>query len=606
MKSMYDIAMIGESMSGKSTWISALFKQDVYKKLNAKCETNESGQTKISVSYILMNPDENNLQVQNINWNIDNLINYDKSKEGNASMNSLLEILGVTNTLSTAKTPAAEQTDLEKYIQTYLNGAEYKSIVKGLSVEYVFDIINNKEINDMNLISYIEVSGPADTEIWEIIEKYGLDGVKIRDTRGFLDDSFTWFQKQDEKLQDERKNNDTILNENFEGTDPTEQGVQKLLDDRNIYGVDACMFMGIARSNSLNKEISKKYYGTLISYMLKNHPTFLTVRDQELTKILINQLSSENTIVYEEAYNKLKKDMFSDGFEPFKKLLKSFGLFEKSSNIRTTIAQKHYTELIIPDIPDRVKQKLLQKSEKIYRICVKETFSCALAKISEYYKNIESAEQCLKEIDNEFKKTLIKLYDEEFISGLSYGYPYYWNKHFRYNMEYLSNKVQGPYYGGLVGVYGGLTTWTIDGRVGQAAIDYLETAYGMRSILYDKIPDALEPAITRYIKTVLPNDTHSSAFSDAVNKMKQSIAVKLSQKLNSDYECLSCTYRMVKRENLASAQKCTCEELQAKPSYIGKYLPELKNCFPHENWTNNMFFVSVVKQMLWHLVDTKI
>ncbi len=606
MKNMYDIAVIGESMSGKSTWISALFKEDVYKILKAKCEENKCGQTKVPVSYILLNPSENSLQVQNIDWCTENLLTYERPTESETGVDELLNKLGITDILKTAKIPTDEQEDLEDRMLTYLNNSAYKNLVKSLPVDYVFGIINDKEINDMNLISCIEVSGPADTEIWESIKKYNLDGVRVRDTRGFLDDSLSWMQKQDEEVQNERKSSSTISNENFESTDSTERHIQNLLDNRNICGVDACVFMSIAGVNSLQKEAYKNLYGPLISYMLKNHPTLLTLRDDQLTRKLFEQAHSKDVLSYDKASTEIKADDFYAGFDALRELLESHGLFKKSSSIRTIVAQKHYTELLIPDIASTLRKKYPQEAEEIYRTGVKGSFACVLAKTSEYYQNIEDAEKCLKEINEEFKKTLIKLYDTEFISGLRYVYLNCWNSFFRYDMRYLSNKIQGPYFGGLVGVRGGLTTWINGRRVGDAAIDFLEAAYRMRDALYEKIPDALEPEINSYVKNILPGGTDSPDFSAAVNRMKQSIENKLSQMLNSDYEHLSCTYRMVKRSSLQAAQKQTCEELQAEPDYIGRYLAELKDCFTHENWKSDLHFTSIVKQMLWHLVETEI
>lgn len=49
----YNIAVIGESMVRKSTWIASLYENDVGKRLISMCMENTKRQTKICTRYIL-------------------------------------------------------------------------------------------------------------------------------------------------------------------------------------------------------------------------------------------------------------------------------------------------------------------------------------------------------------------------------------------------------------------------------------------------------------------------------------------------------------------------------------------------------------------------
>ena len=74
MKKLYDIVVIGESMSGKSTWISTLFKENFRKELKSICALNKEGQTKIPLYYFIEAPNKDILQVKSIGWNGETLV----------------------------------------------------------------------------------------------------------------------------------------------------------------------------------------------------------------------------------------------------------------------------------------------------------------------------------------------------------------------------------------------------------------------------------------------------------------------------------------------------------------------------------------------------
>ena len=73
MKDFYDIAVMGESMAGKSTWIASLFREDIAIKLSSISHDNTEGQTKIASRYNLLNPEQERLIIQSIGWDEEKL-----------------------------------------------------------------------------------------------------------------------------------------------------------------------------------------------------------------------------------------------------------------------------------------------------------------------------------------------------------------------------------------------------------------------------------------------------------------------------------------------------------------------------------------------------
>ena len=434
-----------------------------------------------------------------------------------------------------------------------------------------------------------------------MIQEHELDGVKIRDTRGFLDETE---DKMKEFLEESKKINnieEEERNSEFEEIDIKAEYLQKLLDDRGICGIDACIFMSVSNSNALSNRNNKAIYGPLIRNMLEKYPAFLTIRTDRLTERLADNSLYKDCIVKNEDGIFSNMGRFFTGFDALRQLLKEYGLFDKSKNYLTNIARNHYKELLLPELLPKDRSMDIDMDE-IYRKSVVGVFGEVLDGIQDYYRSIEKAEVCLKKLNGDYSNILKKLYDKDFDSNIffynqKWGYS---NSKFFYITRFLAQKVQGQYYGGMVGVYGGLTTWiTGEGRVGKAAIDFLETAYRVRKNLFFKIVEELEQEIRNYAEQIYKSDTDIQF---EIESIKKNMILKFERDIESDFERLSCTNRMVPRSYLKGAYEKTREELDVKVDKIGKFIPELENYFNDEIWKKDVFQISVVKTILWHLI----
>ena len=608
MKNLYDIAVVGESMAGKSTWISNLFEEDITKQLKSICELNQEGQTKIPVYYWLENSSKKNLGIKSIGWNLEQLTKTLKEKENQKYIQRLVDLLNLPTEFNL--TTEDVQGEIEDVLERYLHSDEYKVCIEALqTVDFISTVCNDSKIGELGIISFVEIYGAANVDVWKIIKDFGLDGVKIRDTRGFLDETEDKMHEFLESAkQNNRKENESIRNSQFEEVNKNDEYLQKLLDDRGIYGVDACVFMSVAGSNALSKKNNKSIYGPLIKNMLEKNPTFLVVRADKLTEIY----AGNPDISYEESISKgddgkyIQLGKFFTGFSDLRTLLKEYGLYDKSEDYRTDIARKHYKELILANIPlEDFTEEEMQDMGDIYRKSALGVFKEVLNGVQEYYKNIEEADRCLEALHGDHSEILKKLYDKEFDANifLHSGDWGYCNRKFYYVTKYLSNKVQGSYYGGMVGVYGGLTTWiTGQGRVGAAAIDFLETAYKLRKDLFSQLVDELDPEIKSYIQQRCENNVD---ISKEVKLAKQNLMMKFEKDIESNFERLSCTNRMIPRTYLKTAYDNTRKDLEVSYNYIGKYLPELKELFHDKRWDEDRHQMSVVKWLLWNLILLK-
>lgn len=609
MKNSYDIAVVGESMAGKSTWIANLFDEDITKQLKSICELNQEGQTKIPVYYWLENLRGKKLGVKSIGWNLELLSKTLKEEEKQKCVQRLIELLNLPTGFDLT-TEDDIQGEIEYILEKYLQSDEYMVCIEELqTVEFISTICNGSKIGELGIISYVEIYGAANADVWNMIKDFGLESVKIRDTRGFLDETEDKMQEFLESAkQNYRKENESIRNTQFDEVDKNDEYLQKLLDDRGIYGVDACVFMSVAGSNALSKKNNKRIYGPLIKNMLEKNPTFLVVRADKLTEIY----AGNSDISYEESISKgengkyIQLGKFFTGFSDLRALLKEYGLHEKSEDYRTDIARKHYKELVLANIPlEDFTETEMQEMGEIYRKSALGVFTEVLYGVQEYYKNIEEAERCLEALNRDHTEKLKKLYDKEFDSNifLHSGEWGYCNHKFYYVTKYLSNKVQESYYGGMVGVHGGLTTWiTGHGRVGAAAIDFLETAYKLRKDLHSQLVDELEPEIKSYIQQRCGNNID---ISQEVKLTKQNLMLKFDKEIEANFERLSCTNRMIPRKYLKTAYENTRKYLEVSHNYIGKYLPELKECFHDKKWEDDRHQMSVVKFLLWNLILLK-
>ena len=607
MKNSYDIAVIGESMAGKSTWISSLFRDDIGKKLGSEILKNTIGQTKITIRYILHNKEY--FGIGDIRCNCEHMAQCIKEKKSEKAVKIIKEVLKIPSECCSGK-----EEEIAEKLKKYFESDNYQHLLKSLCpFDLISKLANELSIGESGMISHIAISGPANDATIKILQDYHLEEITIRDTRGFLDESEEKMQEylNHVKREREKKESDkTVINPPTE-EEKKKQYLQQLLDDRDVNRIDACIIMAKGGSNALNKRNNKSIYGPLIKNMLEKYPTFLVIRADKITEVY-----DENPdISYKEAIAKDEKGQFIllgrrfSGFKELRALLKDYGLFEKSDNLQTDIARKHYKELVLAevDLSESDQQEIgeinLTEIITLYRKTALGALTEILSGIQEYFKNIEIANSCLKALSKKQPEILKQLFDEHFDRNI-YKYSDNWgftNGLFEYVTKYLSDKVAAePYYGNIVGIFGGLTTWIPgEGRVGQAAIDFLQTAYKVQENLFPKLVNGLEPEIRLYAEQ---RYTKEKDIQEAVILLKRNILLKYRRDMDTNFERLSCTSRMIPRYYLEIACEQVKQELEVRPGYIGKYLKELETKFADERWLQDRYQMSVVKRVLWYLV----
>ena len=623
MKEYYDIAVIGESMAGKSTWIANLFQGDIAKKLRSLSTQNQEGQTKISVYYRLQSPEEKDFHVVGIGWNQEKLAQVLKAGKYPKAFEEFMSALKIPYQ-SEAESVEMLLGGLDDYFQT-------DGYIACLRVQNPFDllqnVINNEEIGDLEIISHVEMAGAASDEVWAEMKKYSLGWVRIRDTRGFMDETVSKMKEYLESSKKSSRQPDSSVVHQQPVPSEEElkaQYLRNLLDDRGIYDIDACVFIGIAGSNALAKKNLKAIYGPLIKYMVEKHPVFLTLRSDRLTDVC----QDDTELDYESAIEQDDNGVFIQlgknftGFRDMRKLLHEFGLSKETGDYHTELVQKHYCELVLADIQtEGITEDESCLFEEIYRKTAVGAFAVMLKRIQSYVAILEKVEGCLKSLnEGSGVEKVWQIFDNKFLAGIEtvvvsggegasreefynrYGAPYI--------TKVLAKKVCEPYRGGLVGVRGGLTTqmW-VGGRVGDVAIAYLETAYRIREEMHKNLTEIWAEEIKS--KNMW---TENGKDAEDIERVKQCLKLFFKRKSDQKIEHLSSVGRMIHREYLESAYNSTREELEIEGERIGKYLDELKelpnnrewSAQQREMWVSERYEMSVEYQMLYDMLKSSL
>lgn len=264
----YDFSVVGESMAGKSTWISALCQKDAAELLEEIHRANRQGQTKIAAHYLLRNPESGSFCVESVKWNYAKLADCLQGGQKEQT-EKLLASLG----LSPGEGIFNEDTEgeLKKYMES---GDAAERIRKSQNLpEFIKNVVNGREFGDSGIISGIELSVPASPKVWKEIAGRGLDFVRIRDTRGFLDESADSMQELLEnakKRREEKEKNG--IDAGYREKDLWKISIRDMMDERGISGTDAVVFMVVSGSNALCKGSMRQIYGPMITSMLERHP----------------------------------------------------------------------------------------------------------------------------------------------------------------------------------------------------------------------------------------------------------------------------------------------------------------------------------------------
>nr|WP_315103471.1 hypothetical protein [uncultured Catonella sp.] len=589
---MYEIVVVGESMAGKSTWISSLIKDDYGRELKSSCEENESGQTKIATNYIL-EATETKPAVTYISWIMDE-VEAEKNKEALKNLSKYFPIFSKTE-------------NLEQEASGFIKSEEYKKILGELDVlEFMKNVINNQDISSSGLIEAIDITVPASAKSWEVLTKYNQNKVKLRDTRGFIDETPEDMANMYAEIAKRYKNE-----ENQDKSEEEKWLIDKLFNERGMAGADGIVFLGIEGSNALLKKNNKEIYGSLITKMLNSAPVFLTVRSDGLSGVY----EDNEDIDYNEAIAKDEKGKYKyikrfDGFENYKKLLSDFEKHNED-DVKANIAKRHYRELLLPKIVvDKDDIEDTGKWERIYRKASVAVFEEVIKEACEFnarYEEIQNmAAKLLNVLNFDLLETFKVVFDEVFKPYVAmYGNAYYL-RDIGENHKTILRKLSHGYYGGLVGVRGGLTTYdaAYGEMVGNVAIDIMETGYRIRRDMYEAANEAVKPHIKKYAeKTHNSKEAVEKEYLKLLNLFRERFAREADSYTFSRY----CTYTMLNQYFLERAfEKAEIKWKLRGAEKIEGCLPELDNLFSGEAWERYKGLISVLKDILWDMIEESI
>lgn len=615
-KDHYDIAVIGESKSGKSTMIASLFNKGTAQYLKRITAQNEKGQTKLPVHYIVMHTsnalenDDLHLSIRTIQWDNETLANIICNEKHITYPELAIFNFPPCNT-------DTKVSDYFKSLEDYLSSEDYKSLISSMSPDTLMPLINTANDQFNKAMSYIEFEGPANSEVNALLNSKGLNYIKLRDTRGFLDETFEHMESCFKEADELEKLNTQIKDEprrvtNLSLKERKSEYVQKLLYDRGLLGgLDACIFISTQNSNSLSKERCQELYGSLLCALLSSYPTILLVRSNALTKTLRKCYNNSNNLIetYNNAVKELLEDQDSTEFDAFDELLK-LTLKDITKSREYSIICKHRKNYMLADISNKNKVSNLQHSEALYTQSILGVLSNTLDTIENYYTNIQAAEICLNQVNGNHSAEVTKIFNELFNNSITYIpnadiASYDTNLLFRVYTKFLVERIQkAAYFGGLVGSRGGLTTWINGfGPVGLYAIALLESAYSIRETIFNKLVKSLEPKVKELSALITSNDVTFNP-----EDMMQNIQVYYNRKLNDNFERLSITGNMVPRKYLYTAYDRVKRELGITETYIGKYLSDLainptNITRAGDQWLKDRHLLSVVKLLLMYLVN---
>lgn len=457
------INIIGESMSGKTSFIANLLTEKQGKELKKFIDKNKQGQTKIKTKYIIGN--FGTITIEKIQFNED--INKKK-----------LEDLNFDKKL------------LDKY-------DENCHCINNIAIDFTDDFFNifyDEIINSIdykNIIECVEIKCSARDEVLEVLRSNNIDSISFIDTRGFddcIEEDLKKFRESEKMiLKDEKDENDEISNRAY----------QSLLAERGILESNLTILFTDKSGLKLTKD--KDVYKKFIMEVIKMKPLVVISRSALLTD------AEERGASYDELIKCINSNKTFSGGLKNESVLKTTYNFIKDFKEDTTFNNRYYhyiidsiEYLLIPDVSDYNEQKRLYDDNQInvlkrvleYNDRLNEIYSEACSKFNER----SFANKVLNEIKNELDvifncdnniKKCYKEIDE------------------RISIEY--------YLGNFVGKRGGITT--NNGQDAKYTIIIIQTMYSaLRKVIYnieidDKIRQFMLEKLNSYSTMLDPTVT---------------------------------------------------------------------------------------------------
>lgn len=472
-KSNIELVVIGESMAGKTTWITSLFSESVNCELRERCLGNNRGQTKIKTYYKIVDSDVKGIRVDYIEFAGAVL----KKKLENDEKRKKLQPLYDFGIIEKALENAENAKECDDFVHIDLSNEQ-------IDIGKFFDkIINNKVIAEMDIIRLVCICGPAHEQIYSIMKKIGVETITIRDTRGLMDETNDFYNKR-KILQNKAQSTKNIENiENFENS-LTE--LAALLAERGVFGADGCVFI-TAGGNALNKEELRNRYGFLFEAILDDMPSFLIARSSQLNTFIDNSFSIDKYKEWmrvDESYKFVGQCKRDHSCQDYVKLLSDYGLFDTTKGLKNKVIKKHYKQMLIPLIDTSDEEE-----RTMYLLSAHASFAMIIEELYDYKSELYDLIQKETELPAKLRQVFQKGFQKAFSKSVYYRADgkkdtKVLKKQF---VEDVANAcICSVYKGGLVGERGGLTTYIAGyGKTGKYAIDLLEAAYNQFNVLVD-------------------------------------------------------------------------------------------------------------------------
>lgn len=461
-----DVAVVGLTNSGKSTFISAMFNKDriADEEFLFKLRDNNGGLTKVTTFYSLMDCDAPS--VSEVIFQKASLIRGIDKKDVEG-LNK--KISGLKNKgFQIEKVVLDEKNDsFESSLDKNLN--EYALLIKK-DLKEAIQIINKPSAD--SIIKSIKINVPASKKALEVMKQYGFHAVVLRDTRGFLD----------------------VDMKNLQQKTPT-------LSDSGLDGIQACILMN--GQDSVMPNLGREIYGEFVKSIFEAVPTFIIERSARLGLRLEDYLEDSNALNHE-IYNKLvhNKKMTDLNFNEIHKFLKELGVIDKNGTSANQLIESHKRELLLPEVA--VLKKAIahiddnEEEYQVYEFCVLEVFESLLKALAEF-------RELLNKIIGFFdQQNQLKAVHESFFDTFyTKFYPTVVKEYEEYqvHMYQLVRPVTGGYsktrllddmaHSALLGNMGGITTRSNEGYSYGATGVFAATAWNALNLLiagFDRYP----------------------------------------------------------------------------------------------------------------------
>lgn len=320
-----DVAVIGLTNSGKSTFITSMIDREKFgdTALLKKLCDNDGGLTKVTTFYSLTGCDC--ACVDKVEFH-DDLVDEKNKITADVLRKLKIEI----KTSSEAEDKDALRNALE----------QFRCLLEG-DLAYTIRTINTKDAD--KIIRYVRIRVPATAQTLELMNKHGFETVVLRDTRGFLDES----------AADKKSPN---------------------LADNGLDEIQACILMN--GQNSVMPNLARNMYGDFVKSVFEAVPTFIIERSATLADKLENETDDMATD-YENLIN--DPNILKRQFKEIRKFLVHLGIVNENGEATNQLIEANKRQLLLPEVGE-----LRDEEYKLYSDCAMEVFDRLLNSLTEF------------------------------------------------------------------------------------------------------------------------------------------------------------------------------------------------------------------------------